>query len=887
MKWISAPLCILFAMASLASAATDRFVWTNSPAPNPPYTNWHSAARTLQAAVDACESGDTVLVTNGIYDSGGRPAPLWTSTNRVTITNAITVRSVNGPESTIIRGQGPQGASAVRCAFLTNGATLDGFRLENGHTPAPPLAPGDEDPIGGGAILSAGCLLTGCDVVSNAAATSGGGVYGFPGASVESCAFSRNSAEDGGGVHLSAGTLRDSTFRDNLASPGYGGGARATDSDVSGCAFHHNNGYWGGGILLEGGSASDLVAVSNMAAVGAGLAAAETLISRAHLSHNSAYDHGGGAFLEMCRFSDGVVSNNDLAWQELTNQPAFGAGLASTVSLIENCLIRDNRGFDADDRGGGIACSPAGTWTNQIVDCDILGNSAGDGGGIFLHPSAICSLSATGTNAFEISENAATHFGGGVCASTQTVFRALGDIRVSSNTAGNGGGIAFRAGSHAMLEESNGAAPAVFGNTATNSGGGLFAAENATVLVLRTIQFRDNTALGGASFSGGGGLALYGGAELLGLNLVFTNNQCPLGLGGALLLHNSMAALTSTAPAAPARDAPLTLFRDNLATNLNGGAVYAYGSQFSIQNAAFFGNRSRRGAAIHADSGSTGRFGNVVFAGNTASLAGGALRAFSSVCDLRHCTLQGNAPDGASLDGAALASLTNCIVFGNGATNLSPGFSAASCDVGGGYAGPGNVDADPGFRDPATLDFHLTVDSAGSVVDTAIDAELTNDCVLRARPLGAGRDMGAYEYNSAYDDSDGDDIPDAWELVRGLDPRDPADGPAHGDADGKSNFEEYLADTDPLDGTHVFRLTDCSFNPARPDRGLFIGFTSSSNRLYDLHSVPALSSGCVWTAMPGKTNHPGVGNYDGFNDTNAPFDGAARTYRVAVRPIPE
>ena len=122
---------------------------------------------------------------------------------------------------------------------------------------------------------------------------------------------------------------------------------------------------------------------------------------------------------------------------------------------------------------------------------------------------------------------------------------------------------------------------------------------------------------------------------------------------------------------------------------------------------------------------------------------------------------------------------------------------------------------------------------------------------------------------------------------RGLNPRDAADGPAHGDADGRSNFEEYLADTDPLDETRYFHLTDCAYNPDRPDRGIFVGFTSSSNRLYNLYSVAALSNGCVWAAMAGKTNYPGVGNYDGFNDTNAPFDGLARTYRVTVRPIPE
>jgi pectate lyase len=46
-------------------------------------------------------------------------------------------------------------------------------------------------------------------------------------------------------------------------------------------------------------------------------------------------------------------------------------------------------------------------------------------------------------------------------------------------------------------------------------------------------------------------------------------------------------------------------------------------------------------------------------------------------------------------------------------------------------------------------------------------------------------------------DSDGDGMPDAWELQNGLNPNDPADGNQDPDRDGYSNLEEYLNGTDP------------------------------------------------------------------------------------------
>ena len=51
--------------------AGDLYVWTNSPSENFPYNSWSNASHTIQAAVNAASSNDTVHVTNGVYNVGG------------------------------------------------------------------------------------------------------------------------------------------------------------------------------------------------------------------------------------------------------------------------------------------------------------------------------------------------------------------------------------------------------------------------------------------------------------------------------------------------------------------------------------------------------------------------------------------------------------------------------------------------------------------------------------------------------------------------------------------------------------------------------------------------------------------------------------------------
>ncbi|WP_456418122.1 hypothetical protein [Thiolapillus sp.] len=63
-----------------------------------------------------------------------------------------------------------------------------------------------------------------------------------------------------------------------------------------------------------------------------------------------------------------------------------------------------------------------------------------------------------------------------------------------------------------------------------------------------------------------------------------------------------------------------------------------------------------------------------------------------------------------------------------------------------------------------------------------------------------GADFDGDGIDDIYDDDDDNDgIPDYWELLHGLNPRDSTDADDDADRDGLSNFEEYLQDSDPHD----------------------------------------------------------------------------------------
>jgi hypothetical protein len=119
-------------------------------------------------------AGDTVVVSNGVYMSGGRLT--YYAWSRVAVTNAIALVSVNGAQSTIIDAggnfpyhQGDWASATNRCVSLTDGASLTGFTVTNGYLECIPGA--------GVYCTSEKALIINCILTGNYAKCGGGGAY--------------------------------------------------------------------------------------------------------------------------------------------------------------------------------------------------------------------------------------------------------------------------------------------------------------------------------------------------------------------------------------------------------------------------------------------------------------------------------------------------------------------------------------------------------------------------------------------------------------------------------------------------------------------------------------------------------------------------------------
>jgi len=335
--------------------------------PAHPYTSWATAATSIPEAVEAgTMPGRLILVTNGVYRTGN-----VNGENRVALTDAVALRSVNGPGVTLIEGApGSDMDYGIRCVYVGDGALVSGFTLTNGWAGTG----------GGGAYCEPFGVVTNCLLTGNSASyADGAGAYGGSlynctltgnstdqengvcggGASCSTlynCSLTGNSAYGGGGA--SGSTLHNCTLSDNSAREG--GGAQGCT--LYKCMLTGNSADWGGGGAFNG-ALYDCTLASNSASTG-GAVGGRTFwgmggaaLYNCTLVGNTAQESGGGA----C----GVTLNNCI----VTGNTARSGGGAAGGRLY-NCVVTGN----SADEGGGV--TGLGQGSSELRNCIVYFNQA-------------------------------------------------------------------------------------------------------------------------------------------------------------------------------------------------------------------------------------------------------------------------------------------------------------------------------------------------------------------------------------------------------------------------------------------------------------------------------------------------------------------------------
>lgn len=538
--------CLVSGITVLA----DRYVAQSGNTPDGIYSNWTTAATSIQAAINVAVAGETVWVGDGTYYSTG-----GANNASINITKAITLKSQNGRDLAIIDGNYPTRTN--RCIYMTSsGATVDGFTLRNGFlntvgatyngaglymTNGTVLncmitANSNNNASGGGAYVTGGTLtnctfsgnsilpianngfygagiymtggvVTNCQIVGNTNRQSyglGGGAYMFGGVltrSTISANFGTNTC-GGVGVGMSAGVLRDCTISANIGSNYQGGGVYISGvCTVSLCTITGNTNTTGGGVYFASGS---------------------SLFTNNTVANNKAYGNAGGILMY-------TVSTNALVIDCLVSNNTSAGNAAGGISMgggrVSGCVIVTNRGYY-----GGIDISGVST---VVEDTRIeLNNGTFSSGGMW--------LGATNT----------------------TVRRC---VIVANTTPGRGGGVApYYAGgivSNCTIAENWAGAADGAGGIHLGAAGWQFV--NCSIV---------------SNFGGtGGGAFLNANSELRNC-LVWTNKA--KSSGGIHVQGNSALLQNCTIVA-------------NVSTNANGGGIMSWVSTVTLTNCIVYGNFSK------------------------------------------------------------------------------------------------------------------------------------------------------------------------------------------------------------------------------------------------------------------------------------------------------
>jgi predicted outer membrane repeat protein len=294
---------------------------------------------TIQAAVDAADDGDTIILSPGTYTGSGNHDIDFNG-------KEVTLLSENGPDTCIIDCQD----NGRGFSFTNNedeDTVISGITVINGYYTS----------SGGGMICSsASPLIVNC-VFRDCGSSLGGAVNCSNGShpTFERCVIHQNQAAWGGGLYCdnSSPYLKGCTITDNTTKPGngMGGGIYCRNSSnpvIHNCQFANNSTNYHGGAIYIRDSAADIV--------------------NCIINGNDAR-YAGGIYISNC---NPVTITNCTIYGNIT-WTVFQAGIQSysSTTAITNCILWNN------DNGPLIPVSGGSGVTATYSD--IMGGYPGTG----------------------------------------------------------------------------------------------------------------------------------------------------------------------------------------------------------------------------------------------------------------------------------------------------------------------------------------------------------------------------------------------------------------------------------------------------------------------------------------------------------------------------
>jgi hypothetical protein len=330
--------------------AVDRWVPTQYP--------------TIQAAVDAAQSGDNVMVSPGVYSDVVHTPPGDTTRCVVVMKSGITLRGA-GMNYTVIDANSL--GRGIYCSGVSN-ASIENLTIRES------LAGGV-----GGAILcreNSTPTISHCEVTANG---DGGIVCKDSSPTITGCFITNNTGKDGAAISMEASTL------------GLGSSPQVTN-----CTMTGNTAPSGGGLFINGSTSHPIFtnclvgnnSISTPTGNGGGINISGSNLTMNHcwIVNNTAHGTGGGMFEEnsVMDLTDCWIVGNNAISTDYSPGGGMLLGYQSVITMTD-CVIAHNAIVDnVWSEGAGICAAACTSLT--IRQCTIARNTNPStlGGGIAL-----------------------------------------------------------------------------------------------------------------------------------------------------------------------------------------------------------------------------------------------------------------------------------------------------------------------------------------------------------------------------------------------------------------------------------------------------------------------------------------------------------------------